>query len=301
MMHWTPSMLSRTMHGQRTTLDTEAATILGLCGISGTPMYDIVQFCSPHQDMSLTLPADQQWPVYLAHASEAARLVEFQPCVIPWLLQTPDYTRALLYDGHWAAIDKVEIDTRQTARCLLDIPRVDILLYEGALRTPLLDAATMSDQLQYLLMMSFSPGCSVRVVPFGCGLHAGQHGGFTVLEFADHAPVVYRENHTTGVLLRPPATRGHLPRNRRIPRHGRAGPTAVPRPDRPHRDRPARPPPRRPPPRPGIGARMTAPRQHSRHGAARRHDRRQVPAAIGTQGHGVMHRGLFSPTPQSAA
>jgi hypothetical protein len=39
------------------------------------------------------------------------------------------------------------------------------------------------------------------VVPRGRGTYIGQHGGFTLLEFTDYSPALYRADHATGVLF----------------------------------------------------------------------------------------------------
>jgi hypothetical protein len=56
------------------------------------------------------------------------------------------------------------------------------------------DAAVMSGQLHHLIQMSILPSVSVRVVPIGCGVHASQRGPFTLLEFRQWPPVLYRED-----------------------------------------------------------------------------------------------------------
>jgi hypothetical protein len=60
---------------------------------------------------------------------------------------------------------------------------------------------TMSEQLHHLMRMSVRPSLSLRIVPTGLGAYLGRHGACTLLEFGDHAPMLYREDHPTGVFL----------------------------------------------------------------------------------------------------
>jgi hypothetical protein len=58
----------------------------------------------------------------------------------------------------------------------------------------------MSNQLHHLLRLSVRPDLSLRVVPIGHGVHPGRHGGFTLLDYPRHPPVLYREDRSEGVL-----------------------------------------------------------------------------------------------------
>jgi hypothetical protein len=143
---------------------------------------------------------------YLAHARDTARLVDVQPLIVPWMVQTAEYTRALLSDG--AGISGGWEDhyaPRREAVHLLSLPNVALLVHECALRTPLHDAAVMSEQLHHLLRISVRPTVSLRVVPLGEGVQAGRLGPFSVFEYADYPPVVHREDHDAGVFLDAPA------------------------------------------------------------------------------------------------
>jgi hypothetical protein len=121
-------------------------------------------------------------------------LVDVQPLMIPWLAQTPDYTRALLP----AATDWRD---RRLAVGLVQRPQVDLILHEAALRTPVGDAGLMSEQLAHLRRLSARPSVSVRIVPAGHAVQAVGYGPFTVLEFTDKRPVVYREEPGVGVFV----------------------------------------------------------------------------------------------------
>jgi hypothetical protein len=195
LLHWAPSMVSRTMSGHRPASDIEVASILGLCAVIGLERDEILRLCYPYRDAGLRLAESEHLPVYLAHARHAVRLIEFQPYIVPWMLQTPDYTRALIADSTMVPSEQeAQVTARRTAVRLMELPRLEVLVHEWALRTPVQNAAVMSDQLHHLIRMSIRSSVSVRVVPIGQGVHAGRHGPFTVLEFREWRPVLYRED-----------------------------------------------------------------------------------------------------------
>lgn len=186
---WTPTAVSRTLSGRRPTPDVDVAAFLAVCGVTGEERDRTLRLCHPDDGSDeLRLSATEYWPVFLAHAATARRLTEFQPFTVPWALQTPDYTRALLDDTETAA--------RRAALALLRLPQVTVFLYEWALRTTVGNAEVMSDQLHHLLRMSVRSELSIRVVPNG----RGAYGAFTLLEFDDDPPTVYREQYAAGVL-----------------------------------------------------------------------------------------------------
>jgi transcriptional regulator with XRE-family HTH domain len=199
MLGWTVTSLSRTLTGRRVTKDVDVAALLAVCRVIGAERERLLKLCHPTEDPGLLrLAEDQQWSAYLA-----VRLVEFAPFAVPWLVQVPDYTRALLADSPMVPAGRLDeqVVARRAAVELVRVTRVEILLHEWLLRTPVHGAAVMSEQLHHLLRMSVRPSLSIRVVPIGHSVHVCGGGQFTLLEFADHPSVVYREDHSAGLLV----------------------------------------------------------------------------------------------------
>jgi transcriptional regulator with XRE-family HTH domain len=204
MLGWTVTALSRTLTGRRVTKDVDVAALLAVCRVIGAERERLLELCHPTDDPGLLrLADDRQWSAYLAHAGAAVRLVEFAPFSVPWLVQVPDYTRALLADSPMVPANSLEerVAARRAAVELVRVPTVEVFLHEWLLRTPVHGAEVMSEQLHHLLSMSVRPSLSIRVLPIGHGVHVCGGGPFTLLEFADHLPVVYREDHAAGVLV----------------------------------------------------------------------------------------------------
>lgn len=146
---------------------------------------------------------------YIGLESDAARLCDFQPMVVPGLLQTEAYARAVLRAGPDAGCGE-DLDRRVALR----IQRQAILgqaspsflwvvLSESVLRAQVGGPAVMRAQLQRLAELAARPSVTLQVLPSGSAAHAQPIGPFTLLEFADPADpaVVYLEYLTGGLLL----------------------------------------------------------------------------------------------------
>jgi len=140
------------------------------------------------------LPA--QFVSYLAYESSATLIRQFQGLVIPGLLQTEDYARAVI--GAVSEPERVDafLHLRRKRQQLLDKPdgpRLFFILDEAAIRRPMGGAEVMLTQLRHLKELGRRPNVTIQVLPFEVGQHPGLGGPFVVLEIGDD-PVVYLES-----------------------------------------------------------------------------------------------------------
>ncbi|MGH3828539.1 MAG: DUF5753 domain-containing protein [Pseudonocardiaceae bacterium] len=126
--------------------------------------------------------------------------------MVPGLLQTAEYTRALIRES--GILPPGEIDDRVAARlgrqCLFSRERpvrFSYYLHEFALRLPVGGREVLTEQLAHLLRMSRRSYLTLRVVPAG---HAGLAGPLTLMEFAEFKPVAYLESETACLFLERP-------------------------------------------------------------------------------------------------
>ncbi|MEU6711176.1 helix-turn-helix transcriptional regulator [Nonomuraea sp. NPDC046802] len=135
-----------------------------------------------------------EWP----KAEERAHTIRtWQPLVVPGLLQTVRYARALLSVAPWATEQWVE-DAVETRRRRQDIfEREDPPLYwalfdECVLLRPVGGEDVMREQLEHLLRMIERPNISFQIVPLEVGATAGVLGGFSIAQgngMPDHVSV----------------------------------------------------------------------------------------------------------------
>jgi hypothetical protein len=69
------------------------------------------------------------------------------------------------------------------------------------LRSILRDPALMQEQLQYLVLATNLPHCTIRVVPASAPPFHLIGSRFTILEFAEHPPVAYEETFAAGLFI----------------------------------------------------------------------------------------------------
>jgi hypothetical protein len=134
---------------------------------------------------------------YLEAERAAQSLLIWSPIVIPGLLQTADYARALLLaqqtDTSEEAIEALvnaRLD-RQTIFDRADPPDVTVVLDEAVLHRLIGTPAIMHDVLDHVAEMALRPNIVVQVVPSSKGANAGIGGAFD-LASADGTPDTLR-------------------------------------------------------------------------------------------------------------
>jgi transcriptional regulator with XRE-family HTH domain len=133
----------------------------------------------------------------------ASEIRTYDPELVPGILQTPEYTHALLREsGLGIAPDVVEQRVRlrrERQHTLLhrDPPiRLTAILGAGVLARPVGGPVVMAGQIHRLVELNRLDHIDIRVLPWRAGAHAAMEvGPFWILDFADPAdpPVVYLE------------------------------------------------------------------------------------------------------------
>jgi hypothetical protein len=151
-----------------------------------------------------------QWfRAYVDLEPAAALIRTYQGQFVPGLLQTEEYTRAVI---HGAQLDEPpeEVErrvalrmARQTLLTRADAPRLWAVVDEAALRRPVGGPKVMRAQLERLIEATELPSVTLQVLPFTVGAHPAMVGAFSILRFADPElpDVVYLEHLTNAVYL----------------------------------------------------------------------------------------------------
>jgi transcriptional regulator with XRE-family HTH domain len=134
------------------------------------------------------------------YESEATTIRCFQPTLIPGVLQTPEYARAIF--NVWTELPPETIAGRQDLRArraseLFErspIPTYLVILDESVVLRRIGGASVMAEQLQALLAFVKDYGIIVRVVPLTEAAPLSALGGFTILNLGDEEnSIMYRE------------------------------------------------------------------------------------------------------------
>jgi transcriptional regulator with XRE-family HTH domain len=156
------------------------------------------------ESQGLGLP--QLWQALINFESRATRIQNFEALVVPGLLQTDEYTEAIISSIN-KTLSKVELTnlvaSRRARQAVLGNRELQFLavIDESALRRPVAESGVMRRQLRHLADSSERPNVTVRVVPLQAGQYAGLQGPFACLDFADEPSLVYIENHHLGMFL----------------------------------------------------------------------------------------------------
>jgi len=204
--------ISRMETGRISVRPGDVRELLEVYGVTGTEADSLVQLAREARRKGWWHTYGRVLPhwfePYIGLESEAVRLRDFQPLVIPGLLQTEDYARAVLraapHAGSSTEIDRL-VALRMGRQRILGQdrpPDLWVVLSESVLRVQVGGRAVMRAQLQRLAWVAERPNVTLQVLPFTTAAHVHPVSPFTMLEFPDAAdPAVVYLEHLTGSLF----------------------------------------------------------------------------------------------------
>ncbi|MFE6665837.1 Scr1 family TA system antitoxin-like transcriptional regulator [Streptomyces sp. NPDC057697] len=146
------------------------------------------------------------FPEYVGYEGRATEIRLFQIGIVPGLLQTPEYARALA-DGHvWRgsitpeqAEERVSFLTqRQNALARARPPMLIVVLDESCIRRPIGGPEVMKSQIQKLVDFAALPNTVLQVAPFDIGERRPFNLPVNLLTLPDRSMVSYAESHSQG-------------------------------------------------------------------------------------------------------
>jgi transcriptional regulator with XRE-family HTH domain len=147
---------------------------------------------------------------FMQHSERAVGVREYAAHVVPGLLQTEDYARAVLRIGRTLGSEE-QLEERVALRVgrqerlgAPDRPELWVVLDEAVLRRPVGGQTVMCEQLARLLRTATEPHITVQVLPFDQGEHDVMGGSLTVLAMPDGSEVAYTEGAHYGQLVEDP-------------------------------------------------------------------------------------------------
>ena len=144
---------------------------------------------------------------------ESATLIRaYQPQVVPGLLQTEGYARAVTAASFPAApADDTERRValrlaRQQLFQRAEPPRYWVVMDETVLRRQVGGPDVMREQIAHLINAARQPGITIQVIPFTAGWHPALYGMFNIYRFPDGQlpDIVYSEALTGAWYLNKP-------------------------------------------------------------------------------------------------
>jgi transcriptional regulator with XRE-family HTH domain len=202
-MDWSPSKVIRIESGAVGLSTNDLRQLLGHYGV---PESEIDEFVSINKEGRKQSWADfkvldTQTRVYYGLESSSAIIRQFEPLLVPGLLQTEEYTHALLKDLPLPGLSDEEIAERVEARAarqlLLDrdpVPELFFVMDEAVIRREVGSKAIMRRQLDRIESLASRDRITVQIIPFDRGVYPGLQGPFVLMEFTDEDPALYLES-----------------------------------------------------------------------------------------------------------
>ncbi|MFI9402509.1 helix-turn-helix domain-containing protein [Nocardia sp. NPDC052316] len=143
---------------------------------------------------------------YLGLEGAAQTIRTFEGQLVPGLLQTEDYTHAVIAGSHQNGEAARRVELRRKRQEILRSehgPALWAVLDEAVLHRPIGGKRVLREQIEHLVAMSESRKVTVQVLPYHAGGHAAAGSSFTMLRFAESElpDIVYLEQLTSALYL----------------------------------------------------------------------------------------------------
>jgi transcriptional regulator with XRE-family HTH domain len=207
------SKISRVETGRVSVSPRDVRDMLELYGVPGAQRESLVQLARDSRQKgwwhAYSDTMQPQMATYIGLESAASEIRIYEVSLIPGLLQTEDYARAVIRAGMVnSPSEDIErrvslLMARQPAVVREDPPKVWAVLDEAALRRRVGGSGLMRLQLEHLLAQAALPNVAVQVIPFGGGAHPAMGRPFIILVFPERVDtdVVYLEDLTSALYL----------------------------------------------------------------------------------------------------
>jgi transcriptional regulator with XRE-family HTH domain len=204
-LEWSTSTLFRIETGRSRPQPGNVKVLLDLYGVSGPEREGLIQLArdarQPGWWHSFRDVLPNPYDVYIGLEAGAASVRNFEPVVVPGLLQTEDYARHMSRSGP-LELDQGDVEdlvkvrmARQRILAREDRPRLWAVADEAVIRRQVGGPEVMRDQLRHLIECAEQGKTTLQVVPYHAGAHAGTTGPFVILDFPEPTDpaVVYVE------------------------------------------------------------------------------------------------------------
>jgi transcriptional regulator with XRE-family HTH domain len=203
-MGWSQSTVSRIESGQGAVSEVAVITYLAHCGVPAPDVADVLLLARETEDGYLV--RRNVLRTLVLQESTARAIQSMAPLLIPGLLQTEGYARAVI--SLEPGLTKADVESRVAARMSRQQlirrwqpPSFTYIIYEAALRCPMGGNQVMNEQMLHLAFLSGRPQMTVRILPYSTGKLGAFAGQLTLMEYAEHRPVVYAETVLAGLFV----------------------------------------------------------------------------------------------------
>ncbi len=208
-MGWNESKLTRIENDKSRVLVRDVKRLLGLYKVEGDAadaMLELARLAREPDWWHQYSGAIPKWfQVYVVLEASASHVFQYEAEFVPGVMQTEDYTRAIMSTAPSADTDD-EIADKVTVRAARqarlggdDALEFWAVLNESVIRRLVGGRGVMREQIEHLIKLARLRNVTLQVLPFSAGEHGAMHGTFTLLKFrgADDPDKVYMEQQTS--------------------------------------------------------------------------------------------------------
>lgn len=206
---WSKAKVSRVERAEQAITEADVSALLVPLKVRGAEREQLLKMAR-ELDQPVWWETKTGLPVVLTGLIDAEQraesITEVATTLVPGLLQTRAYSRALFEDAEAPNIAEA-IAVRQTRQDVLEKRnpvKYTAYIDETVLLRPVGGHETAAEQLRYLLAVGQRPNVTIRVLPLGLGVHRGLDGQFTVLHLPGDVVHVNAEASNAGFLLDKP-------------------------------------------------------------------------------------------------
>jgi transcriptional regulator with XRE-family HTH domain len=208
-LYWSESKVIRIEGGTSGVSVTDVKALLDLYGVTDPGQVNLLVKLaqaarkrspwSAYRDV-----ASQSLLQLIEYESVASAIRQFETIFIPGILQTEDYTRAVIENYYYderpgSSRLRALVELRLRRNALFDsegAPSFHFMLDEAVVRRLVGGASVMRSQLRRLIEVTDRPNVVVEIIPFSAGLNPGMRSPFEIIEFFDpsESDIVFMES-----------------------------------------------------------------------------------------------------------
>lgn len=208
-MGWSESKMYRIENDKSRVLPRDVKRLMKLYGVDDEEFDALMELARKATEKGWwheygeALPSWFQFYVGLEDAASSLR--DYQMSLVPGLLQTEAYMRAIMStapvtDSDDGIEQKMEVRLARQVRVTAEDDPLSlwVILDEAVIRRLVGGRSIMRAQLQHLIDLRQRRNVTLQILPFAAGEHASMLGAFKVMEFpgAEDPDVVYQESQT---------------------------------------------------------------------------------------------------------
>lgn len=210
-LDWSESKVSRMETGERGLYVDDVAAVLGFLRVPAETRQDLLELVRTGDERNWheigSAPLSRMLRDLIRFENEATAIYSFELTLVPGLVQTADYARALLRALPGSRSEEATESlvasrmARQRVLDRIDPPTVQLIIEEMVLRRTMDDPVMMYGQLQHLLAASARRNVSIRVLPFNAVVAVAAQGSLKILDCPGQPPLCYEETRSTAAFL----------------------------------------------------------------------------------------------------